>query len=77
MSPSREIKDCHLKNIYPNIVCCQILLRILFQIWELLITDTMIGNIESKIENLQKCSSKDWSFWRLVISIETYIKQRQ
>ena len=39
---------------------------------------SMIDNIESKIENLQlqKCSLKNRSFWNLVISLETYRKQR-
>ena len=34
----------------------------------------MIDNIESKIENhqLQECSLKNRSFWKLVISLETY-----
>ena len=45
---------------------------IVFQIWE--ITDTMINDIESKIENirLQKYSLKNRSFWKLVISLETW-----
>ena len=39
----------------------------------------MIYNIESEIENLrlQECSLKSRSFWKLVISLETYMKQRQ
>ena len=39
----------------------------------------MIDNIESKTENLQlqKCSLKNRSFWNLVISLETYMKERQ
>ena len=41
--------------------------------------DTMIDNIESKIENvgLQECSLKKRLFWNLVISLETYIKLGQ
>ena len=43
------------------------------------ITDTMNGNIENKTENLrfQECSLKNRSFWKLVISLETCMKQRQ
>ena len=39
----------------------------------------MIYNIESTVENLQhqECSLKSRSFWTLVISLETYMKQRQ
>ena len=39
----------------------------------------MIDDIENKIENirLQKCSLKNRSFWKLVISLETYMKWRQ
>ena len=46
---------------------------------EQLITNTMIDNIENKIENfrLQECSLKNRSFWKLVILPETYMKQRQ
>ena len=42
-------------------------------------TDTMIDNIENEIENLrlQECSLKNRSFWKLVISLEAYMKQRQ
>ena len=34
----------------------------------------MIDDIENKIENLrlQECSLKNRSFWKLVISLETY-----
>ena len=51
-------------------ICCETLFRILFQIWGYLITDTMIDNIESKIESLhvQECSLKNRSLWKLVIS---------
>ena len=61
------------------LISCQTLLWILFQIWDKLITDTMIDNVESKIENLRllECSLKNRSFWKLVISLETYMKQRQ
>ena len=47
------------------------LFGIVFQIWE--ITDTMISDIESKIENilLQEYSLKNRSFWKLVVSLET------
>ena len=47
------------------------LFGIVFQIWE--ITDTMINDIESKIENirLQEYSLKNRSFWKLVVSLET------
>ena len=40
---------------------------------------TMIDNIEYKIQNLrlQEYSLKNRSFWDLVISLETYMKQRQ
>ena len=36
-------------------------------------------NIENKIENrgLQESFLKNWSFLKLVISLETYMKQRQ
>ena len=39
----------------------------------------MIDNVERKIENLrfEECSLKYRSLWKLVISLETYIKQRQ
>ena len=39
----------------------------------------MIDNIESKKENLhlQECSLKNRSLWKLVTSLETYMKQRQ
>ena len=39
----------------------------------------MIDYIESKIENLglDECSLKNRSLWKLVISPETYMKQRQ
>ena len=39
----------------------------------------MIDHIENKIENLQlqKWFLKNWSFWKLVISLETYMKWRQ
>ena len=38
----------------------------------------MIDNTENKIEHLrlQECSLKSRSFWKLVISLETYMKQR-
>ena len=38
----------------------------------------MIDNIENKIENyrLQEYSLKNRSFWKLVISLETYMKWR-
>ena len=38
----------------------------------------MIDNIENKIENLrlQKCSIKNRSFLKLVISLETYMEWR-
>ena len=37
----------------------------------------MMDNIEIKIENLrlQECSLKRSSFWKLLISLETYMKQ--
>ena len=46
------------------LISCQTLLWILFQIWDKLITDTMIDNVESKIENLRllECSLKNRSF---------------
>ena len=39
----------------------------------------MIDNIENKLENirLQEYSLKNASFWKLVISLETYMKQKQ
>ena len=39
----------------------------------------MIDNIEIKIDNLrlQEYSLKNKSFWKLVISLETYKKRRQ
>ena len=39
----------------------------------------MINNIENKIENLQpqECFLKSNSFWKLVISLEIYMKQKQ
>ena len=51
------------------LICCQ----------TLEITDTMTDNIETKTENLrlQKCSLKNGYFWKLVISLETYMKERQ
>ena len=38
-----------------------------------------VDNIESKMENrrLQESFFKNRSFWKLVISLETYMKQRQ
>ena len=41
-------------------------------------TVTMIDNIENEIENLrlQECFLKNRSFWKLFISLETYLKQR-
>ena len=38
----------------------------------------MIDDIENKIENLrlQECSLKNRYFWKLVISLETYMKPR-
>ena len=38
-----------------------------------------VDNIENKIENreLQESFLKNWSFLKLVISLETYMKQRQ
>ena len=76
-SPSPERQDCILKSKFPTTACCQTLLRILFQIWEYLITNTMIDNIENKIEDLrlQEYSLKNRFCWKLVISLETYIKQ--
>ena len=60
-------------------MCWQTLLWILFQIWDQLLTGTMIDNIKYRIEDLrlQECSLKNSSFWKLVISIETYMKPRQ
>ena len=49
--PSTEVYGCYLKKKIPNAVCCQTLLRILFQIWRYLITDAMIDIIENKKEN--------------------------
>ena len=42
-------------------------------------TDTMIDNIESKMENLLllECSLKNRSFWKLVVLLETNMKKRQ
>ena len=39
----------------------------------------MIDEIEIKIEilRLQECSLKNRSFWKLVISLETYMKWRR
>ena len=39
----------------------------------------MIENIETKIQNLQtqECPLKNRSFWKLIILLETYMKQRQ
>ena len=37
----------------------------------------MIDDRENKIENLQEYSLKNRSPWKLVILLETYIKQRQ
>ena len=39
----------------------------------------MINDIENKIENvrLQECSLKNRSFWKLIVSLETYMKRRQ
>ena len=42
--------------------------------------DTRIDNMENNVENLrlQECSLKNRSFiWKLVIALETYMKQRQ
>ena len=42
--------------------------------------DTRVDNIENNIENLrlQECSLKSRFFiWKLVIALETYMKQRQ
>ena len=38
-----------------------------------------VNNIENKIENrrLQESFLKNWSFWKLVILLETCMKQRQ
>ena len=38
-----------------------------------------ILNIESKVENLclQECSLKNKTFWKLLISLETYMKLKQ
>ena len=47
--------------------------RILFQMWEELITNSMINNKESKIENrrLKKCCLKNRFFCKLDILLET------
>ena len=39
----------------------------------------MINNAESKMENLQlhECYLKNRSLWKLVIALETYMKQRE
>ena len=41
--------------------------------------ETTIHNIENKIENLrlQECPLKNSSFWKLVISLGTYMKWRR
>ena len=41
--------------------------------------NTMIDNIENIKENLHlhECPLKNRSFWKLVIFLETYMKQRQ
>ena len=43
------------------------------------VTDHRHYDIENKIANvrLQECSFKNRYFWNLVISLETYMKQRQ
>ena len=66
--PSPEVWDCYSKNIFPNMLSK--VFQILYQIWDHLITDIMINNIENKIENLhlQECSLKNRSFFYLEIS---------
>ena len=51
-----------LKNIFPN-----------------MLSNTSLYLIESNIENLrlQECSLKNRSLWKLVVLLETYMKQRQ
>ena len=67
-SPSPEIQELLFKKTF-FLICCQ----------TLQITDTIIDNIETKTENLrlQKSSLKNGYFWKLVISLETYMKERQ
>ena len=76
-SPSPEIWDCYLKNIFPNMFSNTSLDFIL----DMGVTDhdNIIDNIENKKKNLllQEYSLKNRSFWKLVILLETYMKQRQ
>ena len=72
MSPSPEIEDCYLKNIFPNMLSS---IPLDF-ISNMEVTDHKhyINDIENKIDNfqLQECSLKHRSFWKLLISLETY-----
>ena len=72
-SPSPEIYDWNLKNIFFNTLRCQTHLRILFD------HRHYDQQYRKKVENirLQGYFSKNRSFWKLVISLETYVKQRQ
>ena len=65
-SPSSEIWDSYLKNNFPNMLSKTD-------------HDNIIDNIENKKEDLhlQEYSLKNRSFWKLVLSLETYMKQRQ
>ena len=75
--PSPEIQDCYLKNIFPSMFSN----TSLDFISDMGVIDYchMIDNIENIKENidLHKCPSKDRSFWKLVISLKTFIKKRQ
>ena len=65
MSPSPEIEDCYLKNIFPNM---------LSSISLDFISNMEVTDNKNKIDNfqLQECSLKHRSFWKLLISLETY-----
>ena len=75
--PSPEILDCYLKNIFPNMLSNTSLDFILDM--GVADHDNIIDKIENKNKNLRlrECSLKNRPFQKLVISLETYMKQRQ
>ena len=76
-SPSPEIKDCYLKDIFPNMLSKTSLDFIPYM--EVTDHKHYADDIGSKTENLrlQKCSLKIRFYWKLVISQETFMKWRQ
>ena len=74
--PSRKIQDCYLKKHFTKYVVKH---AFEFDFRYELILSTMINDIENKIGSvrLHEYSVKNRSSWKLIISLQTYMKRIQ